>query len=93
MSDQRPPKIACKQAPIRATALLGLFLLFSTIPVFLRAQEVQHHGLVFEEWIRDTFFDGYRPPSYTQKWDIPAAVNKKFGGVPVNPKWRIAGES
>src|SRR5437879_6251188 len=34
------------------------------------AQEVQHHGLVFEEWIDDTFFGGYRPPSYTQKWDI-----------------------
>lgn len=50
------------------------------------AQEVQQHGLVFEQWVRDTFFEGYRPPNYTQKWDIPAAVNKKFGGVPVNPK-------
>jgi hypothetical protein len=50
------------------------------------AQEVQHHGLVFEEWIDDTFFEGYRPPSYTQKWDIPAAQNKNHGGVPVNPK-------
>ena len=52
----------------------------------LRAQEVQQHGLVFEEWVRNTFFDGYRPPNYTQKWDIPAAVNTRFGGVPVNPK-------
>jgi hypothetical protein len=52
----------------------------------LFAQEVQHHGLVFEEWIDDTFFDGYRPPNYTQKWDIPAAQNKTHGGVPVNPK-------
>ncbi len=50
------------------------------------AQEVQKHGLVFEEWIRDTFFDGYAPPSYTQKWDIPAAANTLHGGVPVNPK-------
>ena len=52
----------------------------------LAAQEVQSHGLVFEQWVRDTFFDGYRPPSYTQKWDIPAAANKDHGGVPVNPK-------
>lgn len=52
----------------------------------LNAQEVQHHGLVFEEWIDDTFFEGYRPPGYTQKWDIPAAVNKTHGGIPVNPK-------
>ena len=50
------------------------------------AQEVQRHGLVFEAWVRDTFFDGYQPPSYTQKWDIPASANKLHGGVPVNPK-------
>ncbi|QYM79525.1 hypothetical protein K0B96_02600 [Horticoccus luteus] len=53
---------------------------------FTPAQEVQHHGLVFERWVDDTFFDGYRPPSYTQKWDIPASANKRYGGVPVNPK-------
>lgn len=52
----------------------------------LHAQEVQQHGLVFEQWVRDTFFDGYRPESYTQKWDIPAAANKTHGRVPVNPK-------
>ena len=52
----------------------------------LAAQEVQSHGLVFEQWVRDTFFDSYKPPSYTQKWDIPAAANKQHGGVPVNPK-------
>jgi hypothetical protein len=50
------------------------------------AQEVQRHGLVFETWIRDTFFDGYVPPGYTQKWDIPAEINRTHGGVPVNPK-------
>ena len=49
-------------------------------------QEVQRHGLVFETWIRDTFFDGYQPAGYTQKWDIPAVVNRDHGGVPVNPK-------
>lgn len=50
------------------------------------ARERQYHGLVFEEWVRDTFFDGYKPPGYTQKWDIPAAANKSHGRIPVNPK-------
>lgn len=50
------------------------------------AQEVQQHGLVFEQWVRDTFFEGYRPRAYTQKWDIPAAINTRHGGIPVNPK-------
>lgn len=52
----------------------------------LVAQEVQQHGLVFEKWVRDTFFDGYTPPGYTQKWDIPAEINTRHGGYPVNPK-------
>ena len=52
----------------------------------LSAQEVQSHGLVFEQWVCNTFFDGYRPQNYTQKWDIPAAANQHHGGVPVNPK-------
>lgn len=50
------------------------------------AQEVQVHGLMFERWVRDTFFGGYKPASYTQRWDIPANANKDHGGVPVNPK-------
>ena len=50
------------------------------------AAEVQQHGVIFEEWIRDTFFDGYQPENYTQKWDIPAAANRNYGGIPVNPK-------
>ncbi len=52
----------------------------------LEAQEVQQHGLVLETWVRDTFFNGYRPANYTQKWDIPAVANKLHGGIPVNPK-------
>lgn len=52
----------------------------------LSAQEVQRHGLVFERWVRDTFFDGYKPASYTQRWDIPAAANRAHGGIPVNPR-------
>ena len=50
------------------------------------AEEVQQHGLVLEQWVRATFFGGYQPASYTQKWDIPAALNTAHGGVPVNPK-------
>lgn len=50
------------------------------------AQEVQQHGLVFERWVRDTFFAGYQPPNYTQPWDIPASANTAHGRVPVNPK-------
>lgn len=50
------------------------------------AQEVQQHGLMFERWVRDTFFAGYKPASYTQRWDIPADANKDHGGIPVNPK-------
>src|ERR1051326_9047251 len=66
---------------IRRLALIALFG-----AGLLCAQEVQLHGLVFEQWVRDTFFDHYDPPSYTQKWDIPAATNQTHGGVPVNPK-------
>lgn len=52
----------------------------------LGAAEVQEHGVVFEEWVREEFFAGYEPESYTQKWDVPAEVNTEFGGIPVNPK-------
>ncbi len=38
------------------------------------AAEVQAHGLVFEHWIADTFFQKYRPSGYTQKWDLPADI-------------------
>ncbi len=64
-----------------------LFLaLLATALAAASAQEVQQHGLVFEKWVRDTFFDGYKPASYTQRWDIPATENKSHGGMPVNPK-------
>lgn len=49
-------------------------------------REVQSHGLLFEKWVRDTFFGGYQPQGYTQKWDIPAEVNVNHGSIPVNPK-------
>lgn len=50
------------------------------------AAEEQAHGLVFERWLRETFFGGYNPKGYTQKWDIPAEANKDHGEIPVNPK-------
>ena len=69
---------------LRAFVLLFCALLFATN--LAPAREVQNHGVVFEQWIRDTFFDGYTPDSYIQKWDIPAKANKRFGGIAVNPK-------
>ncbi|MFQ3578050.1 MAG: hypothetical protein SNJ52_03450 [Verrucomicrobiia bacterium] len=51
-----------------------------------RPAEVQRHGVEFEDWIRQTFFEGYQGETYTQKWDIPAEANRKYGGIPVNPK-------
>ena len=61
-------------------------LLLAALACSAFAQEVKQHGLVLETWVRNTFFEGYKPASYTQKWDIPAAANKNHGGVPVNPK-------
>lgn len=64
--------------------ILILFILLLTTSV--RADEVQHHGVVFEQWVRDTFFGGYQPKSYTQIWDIPAEINQNHGKIPANPK-------
>ena len=62
-------------------ALFSLaWLLAAGAPV--PAQEVQRHGLVFEQWVRATFFDGYKPTSHTQRWDIPATANRAHGGAP-----------
>jgi hypothetical protein len=69
-----------KRCPMR---ILTLFLLLA---VPLGAEEVQHHGVVFEQWVRDTFFGGYKPKSYTQKWDVPAEFNQDHGRIPANPK-------
>jgi hypothetical protein len=71
---------------LRGLFARGAFVCLLLCTLTTRAQEVQQHGLAFEIWIRDTFFDGYVPPGYTQKWDIPAKINVSHGGVPVNPK-------
>lgn len=65
-------------------ALVWLLILMAASGAL--AREVQSHGLLFEKWLRDTFFGGYEPKGYTQKWDIPASANRDHGGIPVNPK-------
>lgn len=83
----QPDPVPAAFAAPRRRFLLPLLLGCSLWLQFgLSAAEVQQHGVVFEEWIRNTFFDGYEPESYTQKWDIPADANLRHGGVPVNPK-------
>jgi hypothetical protein len=83
-------RVAC--SPCRAALSgLGRALCIRTALVFILAsscygEEVQSHGLLFEKWLRDTFFGGYQPAGYTQKWDIPAEANREHGGIPVNPK-------
>jgi len=47
---------------------------------------VQGHGNVFERWVRETFFDEYKAPSGTGKWDVSKEANKRHGGVPVSIK-------
>lgn len=69
----------------RLRALVAAVAVALTAPL-APTQEVQRHGVEFETWVRDTFFDGYRPINYTQKWDIPAEANRRHGAVPVNPK-------
>jgi hypothetical protein len=85
---------SCSLAVLLSRALHFLLVSFPfrTLLILLLASrlasaaERQHHGVVFEQWVRDTFFDGYRPSGYTQKWDIPAEANTRHGGIPVNPK-------
>lgn len=67
---------------------LLIFMLSASIflPPVTSAIEEQSHGLLFEQWLRKTFFGGYEPQSHTQKWDIPAEANLEHGRIPVNPK-------
>ena len=59
----------------RAWGLLAVICLLLFLPRELPAKppevrrEVQRHGVVFEQWIRETFFGGYQPADYTQRWD------------------------
>ena len=48
--------------------------------------EVQRHGFTFEEWVRQQFFGGHHPLSYTGHWDVPADRNVAFGKIPVSIK-------
>jgi hypothetical protein len=82
-----PRRLALRFLVLLAT-LLAVALTFAAPR--LAAAEVQAHGLVFEHWIADTFFQKYRPPGYTQKWDLPADIPRdlppEFAGLPANPK-------
>lgn len=80
-----PPRAPSPRRLLPLLILSGL-LLVGRAP----AAEVQAHGLLFERWIRDTFFESYQPDGYTQKWDVPGEVNRlpdpALAGLPVNPK-------
>lgn len=65
---------------------LLLFTVLVSAAAGATAQEVPRPGLVFEEWVRDTFFNGYIPAGFTQRWNIPATENRDHGGIPVNLK-------
>jgi len=81
----RPPKSSRGLEHSRTLpCLFSIILLLAALTS--PAREVQSHGLIFEKWLRDTFFGGYEPKGYTQKWDIPASANLNHGHVPVNPK-------
>ena len=60
--------------------------LFAVVLSFAPAQELPPQDLVFQRWVRDTFFGGYRPAGNTQRWDVPASSNADHGGVPVTLK-------
>lgn len=78
-------KIRLAQIPCLGLCLL-VFVSTVCLSAPVAAREVQSHGLLFEKWLRDTFFGSYQPKGYTQKWDIPAEANPDHGRIPVNPK-------
>jgi hypothetical protein len=77
----------------KASLKNGLFSILIGIVICSQAREVQSHGLLFEKWLRHTFFNDYQPKGYTQKWDIPASANSNHGSIPVNPKATKYGSS
>lgn len=54
----------------------------------------QQHGLDFEDWIKETFFESYTQPGNTDKWDATSVSFKNkyslhtagFQGLPVSMK-------
>jgi hypothetical protein len=84
---------------LRSIGALWCVLAFfnGSTPLFAKPEserrEVQRHGYVFEKWVRDTFFEGYEAPSYTQEWDVAASANKRYGGLPISIKTAKYGSS
>lgn len=76
----------CSTKPYAGSAMKRVIFSLLLLTTFGLSREVQSHGLLFEKWLRDTFFGGYEPASHTQKWDIPATANQNHGHIPVNPK-------
>ncbi len=55
----------------------------------------QKHGIDFEKWVKETFFQSFTQTSHTHKWDALNVVfknefgkyTKDFGGLPVSIKY------
>jgi hypothetical protein len=93
------PETAAAAIPFRVTPRRALSVRLLVVPAVLAfpatspsviADEAQAHGLAFERRVCETFFQGYRPAGYTQKWDVPAELNRlpdpALARLPVNPK-------
>lgn len=72
---------------LRLVAALGAIMLFSRAI----AQDAPPRDPVFERWVRETFFGGYRPATDSQRWDIPASANPEHGDVPISVRTTRAG--
>ena len=94
MPEAIPAAIPFPVKPRRAPPVIPFALMAAAafVAIFSSAagSETQAHGLAFERWVCDAFFDAYRPETYTQKWDVPAELNRLaepgLTGLPVNPK-------
>ena len=92
---RRNPKSPTPRFFGNTTRLIVVFTLaFLSTASAQNTNEVQRHGVDFEQWVRDTLFDGYQAP-YTQKWDIEASSNTNlpppYRDLPVSVKCAKAG--
>jgi len=77
---------------INRTLWLTMLLRLSSILCLLaacaiHAAEEQAHGVAFEQWVRDTFFDGYqRRLTLRRGTSLLLRRDKRHGGIPADPK-------